>query len=518
MSEGRPWRADLGAAAALLLLVWIACFFRLRELGLYEDDYWHLVPWQEGWPFLAERLNRLIGGGEASRPLAPFVIEFQFWLGWRLGGLDGGYALAGTVLFVNAMLVYALVRRLAGREIALVAAAFFFVYPGDATRMVQIRAFHAHLALAAPLIAFLLYPTRYRWLAYPISVLPLFFYEIGVVPFLFAPLLFERGWRALWRAQLRHGAVLGAWLAPALAVRVIFAPGRLRDVPADTAWQWLERSASAIWLGTAKSLELLVTRIGVVVDHADRFEIACMAGIFVVLSVGLWSMGRADRTDFGIPPPMERRDGIALIAAGVGMAALTYAMMITGRRFPPLFEFGRPTVVHAVGAIGYAIAIAGGLATLRRRAWPAGTRAGVVAGLALYLSVSAGFQLYVQRGLALSWAEQQRYWRVIDGLAGDLEDGSIIVLDMPSRAPTPVMRVKALGWSTVPTALHRYPEAWSATPVLILLEYASRYFRVENGRLDVRSRPYVDDYRPVEPRQVIWIEEHDGVLKVSVRP
>jgi len=488
---------DVAAIMALIVIAWFATYLHFEDLGLVADDYGKSrFMTRSTTDVLESAASAVFSLPPTGRPLGHTTMVLGYGLGWNLGGLNGLFLLNAVIPLLNIVLMFAVVRRIASPATAIVAALIFALYPADTSKMLLIRGFHVQPALTPALVALLLYFSRWRWLSYPIAALPIFSYEYGAIPFLFAPFL-NRNDDNRGRAILVHWAIQGALLSALVVLRASTMPGRLRHIGEFDIPALVQRVVEAIGIGTWSSAKSFATHpwFGIETIDAEGIALAAASGAasFVVLAM----RNRA-------PHPESPTRWAWFVAGGLLMAAVPYALMIFDGRFPPDDSFGRTTSTHTGSAIGFAIVAAGMFSIIFQRCPGRPSRLLLMLAVSVYVGALVSFGTYTQRAHADLWQRQQALWTRLVALTQDLRDGDVIVLAISETRRSRFGRL--VGWSGLaPRGLYRFPDSFDRPPFTVNENRVDKHLRQSGDGVVVRVRSR-GVYQPLRPGRIIVIE------------
>lgn len=172
----------------LAATVWVSRFWYSSEFGFYEDDYWRVsISMQQTAAEVGQELSSLISRFERrqGRPFHDGLIRLFSYLGAQLGGLQGVYFLGYCCVALNALLFYALLRRISRNQAFVwIGALAFALYPADTTQAFLTHAFGIQPSLTFLLVAAHLYLSGSRIPSYIVATASLFCYETVYLVFL----------------------------------------------------------------------------------------------------------------------------------------------------------------------------------------------------------------------------------------------------------------------------------------------------------------------------------------------
>jgi hypothetical protein len=490
-------RAVRGALPILLILgvAWISRYLHFHEFGLYEDD-WTIVPGAAAMSaselvrYVAVYLVHLYGHGS---PIGDSLIFVFSWLGWRLGGLPSIYLLGFAFVALNCCLVYTLARRVAGRQVALLAGLAFAVFPADTTQAFLTHSFGLQPALTLALLAIHAYISNRKAVTYFLAVMVMLTYETPFGLIAAAPLLHPGIWdRARLRRLLLHGFWMAAILVGVIATRVALSDDRVAEL--GFPWIFLTPVVHMVE-GPLVSLGMFFYRPITAILRNDLAGWAVAALAFAVLAGCLLAWASASvalstgdlRSILRLVPPRSKwwrgwrerwglvsqaaRDRIRLAAAALVMLVLAYPLTYTVRAYAIA---GRDTRVHFAAAAGASLLVA----VVASAVWDALRERGLgrlgALLLAAELALLIGFGQVIQEDYQAGWINQQRFWSRLITQIPDVRDGTVVLVE-----PGPLGDVAQIGantWnlSSVLEQLYVFPEEWKTDPRIIRLQPAWR--------------------------------------------
>lgn len=498
----------LGIAAAVLP----AHFLHLRSLGVYEDDYWAIVPFLEaGGTDLVASAKYHFSVWMTGRPLNYLLPALFSAAGSALAGLDGIFLLTGAALLANCILIHAILRRFVSAPTALFAAVFYGLYPADTTKILLVHGAHVQTSVTFALLAFYFYlrESPSRWNCYLIAPLSLLSYESAYLPFLFAPLLtFSASRRWLIRTGV-HGIICVTTVAVIAAIRLSKGDSRATSV-VESVGDAVQRSLTSLYLGPWTSVSRLIAAPIEGISHADLTGLVVAGAAVIVLVILGRKLARADRD---VPAGQVGWHSLFVLAvSGVIFWSVSYGLAIVDPHFPPVRTMGRLTSVHVAGAVGATLLLAA-LVEAASRATPRRLRVALAVVLAAYVGLLSTFQYRVQRGFVYSWNEQQKFWSQVLTLAPDLSAGTAVLV---TGAQAPLSgSIAANSWSDALVLPHffRLP-AGTEPPVLVMLDNCSEAIRIHRSDAGLRWRPHFWSgvEKNLDPENVIVLQSDYGRL------
>lgn len=456
MEAGTPYPRWRYVVPVAFLLIWISRYWYSAKFGLYEDDFARVAPGiEKNWTDLFSLLRFLFGISHTQgRPFHDGFIYLFSHIGSSLaGGLHGVYFIAYLILVANALLFYALLKRLRIAPLFAVAGALAFtLFPADATPAYLTISFGGQPSMTCLLLATHVYMSRCRPISYALIAISLFCYETTVPVFLAVPFLTRQVWdRRFWKEFGIHALILAAIVGASGMLRTALGAQVITTPDLKTVATWPVRQMIA---GPAVSLMLFFYRPFEVYRSLEPRHLVFLAPLFVALALIL---NRAR-----IPArPLGR-------TALTGLIFLTLAYPLTFTT-PAEEIHGRVTRGHMAAAVGGAIVFACFCTAVIQFARL--HRSGVLAALAFAFIFTGfiGFALRIQDDYVKSWTYQKAYWTDIVHLCPDLSDGTVILVDEAALMDT--KEIFSWGWCLpeILKQLYRFPETWKTPPSVYAL-------------------------------------------------
>lgn len=466
--DAKPWRPPARLAPLFLAgLVWFSCFFWSSKFGMYEDDYILIEVQMNQWKWpqfrygVVEAFRQYMQG----RPLQFVIGHTLAWLTTKPGGTLGGvYVVAFAVQFVNAWLVLLVARRAIGPRLAPLAAAVFALAPADTTHQFLHACLYVLPSVTFMLLSLLAYQSGRRALAYLPAALTLITYETCFLPLLLAPFLGAEPPRL--RRLLVHGAVMGAILVTAFAVRSRLGESRLSEELSDKTVA-VKKAVRLATVGPATSAKSFATKPA---SAAERLSdptfftgegLKPLAGawaIFAAAVLGALLLATGTAREGGVPRAQLLRVALA------GLAAVVVSYPVALNRDPAVLE-GRMSSIHITGSVGWGLLL-GALMGLALAALPGTARRALWAAVALHLGALAAYQVTVQRDYARCWGEQRRFWGELNRLCPDMDDDTIIMYPYPPQV-YPAVEVNSHADYLLPGRMYWHDPLWKSPPTAV---------------------------------------------------
>lgn len=448
------WRQSPWIHVLLIAVTfWAARHMLHAEFGFYEDDYTLVVrAMNADWIEVRDYLESvLLGFGGQGRPLQHSMVFLLSYASGMLGGLSAAYWLAYVIVAANAVLAYALLRKVVDGEFALLGGLVYALFSADTTQAFLYHAFGLQQALTFLLLALLAYVSRRRALSYVLILGALLSYETAYLVFLAAPLL-EENWDRRWRGRLAlHVVICLGLLAGMTVLRAALGEGRVLELAIQDL---LQSSLLHSIQGPPVGLGSYVLRpVQALLGLNWRIGISTLTGSVVFLLVF-----RQHGSDELAKPRL-----LKLLVAGSVMLVLAYPLTFTIRAYA---VSGRDTRVHLAAALGAALIVAClwtlVLAGVQRTTF----RSIATAALAGWLGLMLGFGVLVQQDFARAWELQQRLWTSLLPAVPDLEDGDVLLVDPQGIIDTRYIHANVWNLPLVLQYLVDYPAAWEDPPTV----------------------------------------------------
>ena len=463
------------------LLVFIAHYLKYRQFGLYEDDYVVSAGMSFSWPAIKTNLINCFTSFE--RPIGFFTIVFLPYLGAKVGGLEFLHLMGFSIVWLNTVLVYILIRQGFSQKSAFIGAVTFALFPADTTKGLLIHAFHLQPSLTYLLLSCILYLRNKKALSYAVIILPLLTYESAILPFFAVPLLAYNWDRAIIKKIALHILIMAAILTAYTAIRMCVGEGRLAEAASDPA-RTIAKAAASMILGPVCSGLLFVIRpvTGLIefcrTDISDYFSKGYYS-LIAVLAVLSWGLLRSDNGDapkrtlyrlssgalkmnLSMEPAESTVKLCKLVVAGMAVIVISYGLSFV--HFPPIAIRGRATSVHLAATLGWSFFCAGSFGLFLLMGEILNKKSMATAILSVYFLLLAIFQLKVQGDYVKSWDIQKRFYREVISLCPDISEKTIIFFDKGSLRETEY--IQTFSWA-VPVVLEQifsFPPEWERPP------------------------------------------------------
>jgi hypothetical protein len=512
----------------LVVVFWVVRYWHSSDFGLYEDDYSHLPAAASmstgevaAFALGPQRLLSLQGQGH---PLHYTFIYVLTNLGWRAGGLNGLYLIGFAVESLNICLLFWLMRRIHGPALAACVSLAYVLYSADTTQAYLTFALGLQPSITFFLLAGHAYFSRRLWLAYPTASLMLLTYETTYTAFFAFPLLAGlpgRRWSkdiashfsilalilvatSLWRMSVGDDRLSGLGIGDALTTPLL----HMLQGPPVSLGTYLYRPIQSLQAMNAEVALVALLASGAFALAAWRLSLGAPSSISVFLTQIRPGDGMARRLRIAIrsvPPELGKLLRIGL--AGLITLVLAYPLTFTVRAYA---ISGRDTRVHAAGAIGAAMLV-GTLILIILWIGEAIHRRGlVIAALAVWLGLLAGYGMVLQSDYVHAWEYQKAFWSELVPLLPDVTDGTVVLVEPNGLKDT--RQIAANHWSLpiVLEQLYKFPEAWDAPP---------RVYRMKadwtTKALEVPGVVVVDEYATHAPADTARTANSGNVIRIE---
>ena len=508
---------------SILMINWIGNFQLFDGFGLYIDDYFRIPVLMQA---MQENPNAVFSTIFSSplniRPLHGTFIYLMSFVGLNMGGLGGIYVIAFIILSMNAVLCYLLIYRITGSVVyPFVGASILLLYPVTTVKVWLTAALGIQPALALILLALISYVYNKRSISYILLTLSLFCYETFYWIFLAAPLLANQWNRKLFKQLLSNGTYLCAIFAGFFILKSFSSDPRLINSNIyDLIGTSLKHLIEGPYYNLIGNIKILLkTLIGM--NSKDVFIGGVLSLIlFIVLSI-LWNW--KERYDsVNIEGGKEERglNSFQLVIIGLIMLFLAYPITFLGN---VRTIYGIGSRLHLAGIIGIAFLYSGLSAMILK--YIDRTKTKIIG----FICISAGISLmmiynfHVQQDYREAGRNQIIFWRDLDKISTELEDGTLIFF-YPDKQRN-VNSISSFDWSTsfVLDKLYEFPKDWTNTPNVYVVNKAGleQYIMLnDNLTLSIlEDKDFInvvkiaDNDRKVEKHKVIFLHYENDELK-----
>jgi hypothetical protein len=517
----------------LAIAIAIAHFWHVADFGLYADDYARVgkVMSMTAEEIARKLLSLVFLESGQGRPLHDSLIFLLALLGDKLGGLVAIYSISYSIVLVNSLLFYKLLKLLFDQEVfALTGALAFALFPADTTKTWLTSSFGLQPSLTFLLLAFYCYLTQRKKISYLIIFGSLIAYETVFPVFLAAPLLSQQRDRK-WLHQLaRHALIMGILLIGVVALRKLAGDNRVSElefVPLvrHILFNSLVGPLTSIAMFFYRPLQTLLSLKGELL----LFVPLCFAGLAWMLSKTKseqWDNPNYITTAFDskvltVKVSAFLKSPIKLAWASAIALVLAYPFTLT---LSALDIDGEQSRVHLAAVIGGSLLCACICSAIVSIAKTYQYKNVAIAIVSTFFALLIGFGLLVQQDYRTSWQYQQAFWQDLVRLCPDLNDQTEILVE-PTKLKTLKYRT-AVDWSTalVLEQIYNFPQYWSSPPTVHLLRTDWRKHIVANNNnfklneSTIASSKAHYRYRRVNSSQIIFLETNSGKLTRRTQP
>jgi len=452
------------------VLLFVARYALADQFGLYEDDL-SRIPGA-----MAESLGNILRHLQywvfhfrgQGRPLHEAFILLFGYLGGRFSSLQVLYLLGFLLAWLNAALLYRLIRSAASDAFAYILVFGWILFLADTTHVFLTHALGVQPAFTLYLLAALALLRDKPFLGYALGALSLITYETFFLLLLPIPLLLQPISLKKWKLYLRHVIVLGAILVADFALRIYVGESRIAGLGLR---QLLITPLDHSLRGPLYGLSAYVYRPIEVLQGFSPTQglqlVVLSGGYFLVLSL-LFShtFPQAFEETFVVldaPFRWKRvREEWYLLLLGFAFLVLAYPLTFT---VDPANLTGRASRVHLAGAFGAAMVFAGCLLLFIRRYSRGAYRHGVLGVISVWLSLLTLFSISVQTEYARAWALQRRFWSSLVYQIQDVGEGDVLLVDPGGLIDTAQIGANTWNVPRVLPQLFTFPETWVYPPM-----------------------------------------------------
>jgi hypothetical protein len=529
-SKKMPLTWDVLICIFLGFLLWVGRYWQYKSFGLYEDDL-TIIPgavvmnFSDLFRYIGSYIAHLYGHG---RPLSDSFIYLFSNLGWRLHGLQGIYLIGFVLTWINIGLFYALLRRIATFNIAVIASIFYVLYAADTTQAFLTHSLGAQPSILLLLLAFHAYLSNHKIVAYFLVVMILFSYETPFLVFLAAPLLQKKWGTQIIKKFILHAFILIVFLAAVYLLRLQIGEGRVSGLSTQ---QMLTYPITHSIIGPLVSLGTYLLRPYQAVGGADT-TILLAIGLSLILLLAIfhflkwtfqldaWQLVRIISTRSRWKElPDEMQSLGKLFIAGFVMLIGAYPLTFTVRAYA---ISGRDTRVHLAGVVGASLVVACAIALLFTlfRHKKAGWVLSII--ISLWVALLVGYGFVIQRDYRLAWQYQRDFWTSLIQLVPDAGPETAILV-----TPDGLKDIRQMGANTwnlprILNQLYIMPVNWKNPPRVFRLESQwDQHLVGSDGNfmlnvITVTAPPSL--YGEVPSDHVIFIDSSSGELIRQTQP
>ncbi|MGK7956156.1 MAG: hypothetical protein AB4063_13045 [Crocosphaera sp.] len=447
----------------IAILNGLAHFLYIHQLGFYEDDHFR-VPGAmtmtaiELWNYITQ--SYLNFANTQGRPLHIISIYLGSFLGTKLAGLIGIYALVYLITTLTIFLFYKLLCRLQVDPIFSFSGTLFFVlFPADTTQNWITGVFGIYLSLTLLILAFHLYLSHRLWLSYCLITLSFLWYETVFWIFLVAPLFTLKSSSKLIKSLCKHFIFLSFIFVILFIIRKFSGESRITNLDLLEAFKI---SLNQSFLGCLTSLKTFfiapVTTFKLLQSENLFYYLgtAILIIFFVTLSIPLVNQSK-------LSPKIPKLFGIALL-----MLLLSYPLSFT---VSATVTQGVGTRIHLAGSLGASMMMACIFSVLFAflRSYKQ-VKIGIVL-LTFYFSLLVCSEILVQKDYQLNWQFQRNFWSQLIPLISDVESETLVFIEPQDFRLGATQQMRANDWNLpiILQQLYQFPIDWPSYPKVYLL-------------------------------------------------
>ena len=516
-------KIDFQNLVIILLLFWVARYWHYSQFGLYEDDL-TIIPramqmnFSELIRFILNFIYHLYGHG---RPLSDSFIYSLSNFGFNLAGLSGPYLIGFMIETINAVLFYFLMKRIAGRYIALLSTVVYVLFSADTTQIYLTHSLGLQPSLTLLLLAMHAYLSNKKWVAYLLSFTILFSYETPFLVFLGLPLLQNEWNRKKLKEWIIHCFVLFLMLVSVYLLRLFVGEGRVENF---TLMEMAKLSVSHSLVGPIVSLGTYLYR-PLQTIRALSLEIGFVIVITWVV-VGFLLQRRMPIDPLERPKlfpikqlwgkmSSEIKEKIRILVSGLLMLIAAYPLTFT---VPARSITGRNTRVHSAGVIGASIIIGVILFLVIKFIQKTNKRRLFIWIVAGWFALVAGYGFVIQHDYIKGWEAQKRFWQELMPVISDVNEKTVVLVE-PSVFRYESIQIGANYWNLprVLNQIYTFPDDWNEPPrVYRLIDGWESRILTSDGLFRIDSTTVVappSTYKNVIPSDVILIQAGEMPLR-----
>ncbi|WP_216351247.1 hypothetical protein [Leptolyngbya sp. 'hensonii'] len=523
------------------MTVWLAHFLNFRHFGLYHDDYYFVsLSLEKTGAEMAKRIGTALIQWPQGRPIGFSITFLLSFIGDHLGGIPAIYLLACSLITLNTILFYQLLRRQHAEFFALTGGLAFALFPADTTKIFLTHGFCLQSALTFLILASLLYLSDRRVLAYIAIAGSLLAYESVFTVFFAVPLLRASWNRRLIKELAFHSAILLVMMVMAVLIRSLGGEGGDTRV-AGTLSAFISggipaKIVAALVMGPCVSLFLFLY-------GPMKYLISWSPGIWMMaatfaLILGFWlartpleqsahrvyplavqSRWLTLKADLSLPEADVRL--LQLLLTSLILLSLGYVLSFT--HFPPTIVRGIRTSTHLAATFGgsmFFAALCTLLVSIADRYRQKGMLTSV---LACYLALVLGYHQVIQLDMRQNWQNQRQFWQAVIQLCPDLMDGTTILVEREELPETLFVSTHSTFDRGLLQQIFRFPPTWRQPPQLFTARknWPQLDLKLQGDRFIWRD-PYwswlAPDGMPLPPGKIIGLGMVNGQLTRLTTP
>jgi len=464
--------------ALIAVIIFAAHFLRVRNFGMYLDEYLFIGAWMDAEPQqIVNNFQTVFVRLPQGRPLLFSIPQALAASITPQFGIQGLYVIGYSIVVITAGAMMLFVRRLSGSlRAGVVAALIYVLLPADTTHALNIHTIGIQPGMLLLTLAAWAYIDDRRVLAYLLLVPILFLYESPFTVFFVVPFL-KKNWR--WRDLLVNAAIILTALALVYLLRQSVADPRVTALNFSVAAQ---RSVIATGWGALLSLSAYPRAFNSVLNSLRPDTLLAVGATFAILVVAFTAL---------------KRERVPIRLLWVGVLALGCSYLLSFTRFPPTLNSGVSTSQHIAGGFGMAL--------IGASLWSLFPSRLILAG---FLALLVGYGVVIQREYVLSWNDQREFWQAIFPLIQDADDSTIVLVDAENLRFTRDIQSHGFHSAFVFESSFSIPDDWTNPPHVLLTS------SVRNFQVVPRQTQWVVRYGawefPIQNGNVIYIDYEDG--------
>ncbi len=419
-----PW-------TAVGLILFLSHFLLVAEFGLYEDDYFYVLPrlTENFRDFSTFFFYTVMHPGQGRPLFGPFQGALAYF-GYHAGGLVFCHLISFVFLWISALLLYQLLLRMLSRRAAFFGALLLVLFPLDTSRQILMHQMATVTTVTVLLCAFHLYASHRFILSYLVAATLLLTYESIYLPFIVAPFFLEDQPGKLVKRLIVHAIIFGAIVGIVFGARAFIGEQRAVEATSHLSeeipkifWSCIANPALGVWAIVARPVDALMH------SRAEGCIVALLAGIttFFVLR-GLGANGLAEGRE-----RIRHSAAWPILCAGMIAWVIAYVLDFRPDYYPPGVTIGRLSAMHGIAGFGAALVLAA-LVSLLVDPLPQRFRIGLDVCGALFIGGLTAFGFHIQEAeYVTNWQQQRDFWLGLAPLIQDARAGDNIVLQIEYR-------------------------------------------------------------------------------------
>jgi hypothetical protein len=366
------------------IVIFCAHFLLSNAFGIYEDDirfvhspFQNPITFSTLPSFILEQLQQFISGRPIGFIIPALIVST---VRWANGTLLVTYLVGFLIIYLNALLFYVWVNRFTRfPPLAFLTAVIFTLFPADTTHLYLTHNLSLQYAMTWLILAFIIFPSKQRWLSYILSALVLFTYESPYWLFLAAPIFvgirnYERKTKQSFvKSLFCHFLVMAMIFLVYFLLRYFFAEKRVIDLftPSLTELSLYNapfRIVACMTIGPFINLSTFLLGPIDAINHLTVGSLILMMGSFVFFiilfdSIQSSQFNQVKTTSFDhflvlwkIKANQPVVTALNLLLMGFIMFPLAHTLSFS--KYPEMYVAGRLSSVNMASAIPGALVIA----------------------------------------------------------------------------------------------------------------------------------------------------------------